>query len=221
MYRFITHRLSAGLFVLLFQVTATCAQKGVQLLNTSLSKPHEAVMYTGVFNHIVVKGDVPGKHLLLERSGGPLEMRAGTAIRTKLFYKEPGTDTLRLYAGDSLIIEKIYTIRTLGPAAASLKNNRDSLVSTEAILEANELEVYFVNSLYKPIPANRGCTVEIYNAQQKKVISLRLADKIFTDEFRKELMKAGSGFRIVFSNINCLLNQKTIPDIKPLSLYIK
>lgn len=196
------------------------SQPGLQLINSSLIKPEAPVMYTGLTNTLVLKGETRS-NIRLERSGGPLEVRSGTAIRTRLIYKEEGMDTLRVYSNDSLILEKVYRILTPGKSMASIKNIRDSVTTATAMLEGNELEIYFKDCLYKPIPASGGFTVEIYNTDKKKIKSLRMVKSRFSEELIAELKKIQAGYTLNFGNINAKLPAVQLDSIQPFTLYIR
>ena len=197
------------------------AQSVPVLINANLTQPDSAVMYTSVTNTLVLKGIAESDNIRLERTGGPIEMRAGTAIRARLIYREKGTDTIRVFNDQKMLLEKIYEVRQLGKPVAALKNFRDSMAGVTEILAANELEVYFTGSMYKPIPASRGFTVEIYNKDRKKIKSLRMEKNTFSEELNEQLKKAVSGYSVVFSNINGIFPQEQQVVIDPITIYVK
>jgi hypothetical protein len=112
------------------------AQKKPTLINTSLTKPEMAIMYVSVENVIMVYGNIPGKYIRMERSGGPLEVRPGMAMRALLKYTEIGFDTLRVFDNDKLIIEKVYEIKKLSTYAIGIKGTRDSDTNEGRISES-------------------------------------------------------------------------------------
>ncbi len=197
------------------------AQAPLRLLNVSLTNPDEAILYTGVSNLLVLKGEQTGNYLRMERSGGPIEMRAGTAISTRLKYDAEGIDTLRVFNEDKLILEKIYTVKKTGVACACLKNNRDTLVSVEDMMNANTLEVYFAGSSYKPMPVNRGYTATLFSKNGKKLKTIRMEKNTFSDELKLLLKTAEAGTRVVFQNINTLHLPEAQRNISPFSLTIR
>ncbi|MBK7888836.1 MAG: hypothetical protein IPJ86_16570 [Bacteroidetes bacterium] len=207
--------------LVLFGLNNLNAQSVPVLINANLTSPDSAVMYTAITNTLVLKGISESDNIRLERTGGPIEMRAGTAIRARLVYREKGSDTIRVYNDQKMILEKIYDVRPLGKPVAALKNFRDSMASVAVILAANELEVYFTGSMYKPIPANRGFTVEIYNKDRKKIKSLRMEKNTFSEELKEQLKKAESGYTVVFRNINGLFPKEEQIVVEPLTIYVK
>ncbi len=197
------------------------AQSVPVLINANLTQPDSAVMYTSVTNTLVLKGIAESDNIRLERTGGPIEMRAGTAIRARLVYREKGSDTIRVYSDQKILLEKIYDVRLLGKPIAALKNFRDSMASVVEILTANELEVYFTGNMYKPIPASRGFTVDIYNKDRKKIKSLRMEKNTFSEELKEQLKKAESGYSVVFRNINGIFPKDEQIVVEPLTIYVK
>ncbi len=197
------------------------AQSVPVLINANLTQPDSAVMYTSVTNTLVLKGIAESDNIRLERTGGPIEMRAGTAIRARLVYREKGSDTIRVYSDQKILLEKIYDVRLLGKPVAALKGFRDSLASVVEILTANELEVYFTGNMYKPIPASRGFTVDIYNKDRKKIKSLRMEKNTFSEELKEQLKKAESGYSVVFRNINGIFPKDEQIVVEPLTIYVK
>ena len=117
------------------------AQKSPALVNMSLTKPEKAILYTGVDNVLMLKGEVPGKYLQIERSNGPVEWKGGTQLRAVVRYETPGTDTFRVYAGEKVIIEKIFEIKPLGILKAGLKGTRDTLLSATELAAITGLEL--------------------------------------------------------------------------------
>ncbi|MBL0097992.1 MAG: hypothetical protein IPP46_16975 [Bacteroidetes bacterium] len=197
------------------------AQSVPVLINANLTQPDSAVMYTSVTNTLVLKGIAESDNIRLERTGGPIEMRAGTAIRARLVYREKGSDTIRVYSDQKILLEKIYDVRLLGKPIAALKNFRDSMASVAEILTANELEVYFTGNMYKPIPASRGFTVDIYNKDRKKIKSLRMEKNTFSEELKEQLKKRRAVTLLYFRNINGIFPKDEQIVVEPLTIYVK
>lgn len=211
------------LFVVLFLcgMKYSSAQSEIKLINLNIVQPEKAIMYAGVINTLLLKGEIPDKSIRIERSSGPVEMRAGTAIRTKLFYTSEGTDTLRVYIDENLILEKVYIIKPLGKAVASLKNNRDTVLSPADIIAAGEPEVYFSDCLYKPVNILHGYRVELQNAKGKKMKSFEIKERKFNEELNTVLLKTESGSKLVFSQIKVELSKEQVLPLDPFTLYLK
>lgn len=121
----------------------------VKMINLSLSKPEEPVMYAGVENTIMLQGTYEGKNLRFESRKGKIDMKAGTSIRATITYQHADTDTVRFYADSTLVIEKIYRIDTLCTPSITLRTISKTQVSTTEILKAAKLEAVFPGCMYR------------------------------------------------------------------------
>ena len=186
------------------------AQKKPTLINTSLTKPEMAIMYVSVENVIMVYGEIPGKYIRMERSGGPLEVRPGMAMRALLKYTEIGFDTLRVFDNDKLIIEKVYEIKKLSSFAIGLKGTRDSVLTKEEFLQAKSLELFMPGGYYKPKQKISSYTITISNESGKALQKVNVEGINFSEalELHFDKIKAGKVtlFSFVIFSVLCCLS---------------
>lgn len=197
------------------------AQKKPTLINTSLTKPEMAIMYVGVENVIMVYGNIPGKYIRMERSGGPLEVRPGMAMRALLKYTEVGFDTLRVFDNDKLIIEKVYEIKKLSSYAIGLKGTRDSVLTKEEFLKAKSLELYMPGGYYKPKQKISSYTITILSESGKALQKVNVEGTNFYTPLELHLDKIKAGTSIFFSDIKALLGGNSIKKFDPFKIKIK
>ena len=208
-------------FILFLQCQSATAQKKPTLINTSLTKPEMAIMYVGVENAIMVYGEIPGKYIRMERSGGPLEVRPGMAMRALLKYTEVGFDTLRVFDNDKLIIEKVYEIKNLGTYAIGLKGTRDSVLTKEEFLKSKSLELYMPGGYYKPKQKISSYTVFIYSATKKLLKKINVLGNEFINLMKDDNEIILPGCIIEFNNFNITSQNETIHTLKGLKIVIK
>lgn len=134
-------------FFLLLCHHLTTAQ--VKMVNLSLTKPEEPVMYAGVENTIMLQGAYQGKNLRFESRRGKLEMKAGTSIKATITYQHSDTDTVRFFADSVLLVEKMYTVNQLCTPSIALRTIRKNQVTTDEILKAAKLEALFPACIYR------------------------------------------------------------------------
>ena len=194
-------------YILLFLVIScsVSAQKSATLVNMSLTKPEKAILYTGVENVLMLKGEVPGKYLQIERSNGPVEWKGGTQLRAVVKYETPGTDTFRVYAGEKVIIEKIFEIKPLGTLMAGLKGTRDTLLSATELAAITGLELTMPETFYRPRNKILGYTISIYR-EGKKLRVFKMENIVFTEEVKKYFQSLMPASRILFENIQVANN---------------
>lgn len=197
------------------------AQKKPTLINTSLTKPEMAIMYVGVENVIMVYGNIPGKYIRMERSGGPLEVRPGMAMRALLKYTEVGFDTLRVFDNDQLIIEKVYEIKKLGSYAIGIKGTRDSVLTKEEFLKAKSLELYMPGEYYKPKQKISSYIITISSESGKVLGKVNVEGVNFYTALEIQLDKIQVGSTILFSDIKAILGDKSIRKFDPFKIKIK
>jgi hypothetical protein len=207
------------LLLLLYHVAF--AQKKPTLINTSLTKPEMAIMYAGVENVIMVYGEIIGKYIRMERSGGSLEVRPGMAMRALLKYTEVGFDTLRVYDNDQLIIEKAYEIKKLSSYAIGLKGTRDSVLTKEEFLKSKSLELYMPGGYYKPKQKISSYTVFIYSATKKLLKKINVLGNDFVNSMEDDNKIILPGCVIEFNNFNFTSQNETVHTLKALKIVIK
>ena len=197
------------------------AQKKPTLINTSLTKPEMAIMYVSVENVIMVYGEIPGKYIRMERSGGPLEVRPGMAMRALLKYTEIGFDTLRVFDNDKLIIEKVYEIKKLSTYAIGIKGTRDSILTKEEFLKAKSLEVFMPGGYYKPKQKISSYTITISNESGKVLQKVKVEGINFSEALELHLDKIKAGTSILFSDIKAILGDNSIRKFDSFKIRIK
>ena len=197
------------------------AQKKPTLINTSLTKPEMAIMYVSVENVIMVYGNIPGKYIRMERSGGPLEVRPGMAMRALLKYTEVGFDTLRVFDNDKLIIEKVYEIKKLSTYAIGIKGTRDSILTKEEFLKAKSLEVFMPGGYYKPKQKISSYTITISNESGKALQKVNVEGINFSEALELHFDKIKAGTSILFSDIKAILGDNSIRKFDSFKIRIK
>jgi hypothetical protein len=207
------------LLLLLYHVAF--AQKKPTLINTSLTKPEMAIMYAGVENVIMVYGEIIGKYIRMERSGGSLEVRPGMAMRALLKYTEVGFDTLRVFDNDKLIIEKVYEIKTLGSYAIGIKGTRDSVLTKEEFLKAKSLELFMPGGYYKPKQKIYSYTIFIYSPNKKLLKKINVLGNEFINSMKDDNEIILPGCIIEFNNFNITSQSETVHTLKGLKIVIK
>lgn len=136
-------------FTLLLLLGSYLLPAQVIMLNLSLQKPEEPVMYAGIENTIMLQGSYQGKNLRFESRRGTLDMKAGTSLRASITYQHADTDTIRFYADSVLVIEKIYRVDTLCSPTIGLRNITKNLVTIDEILKAAKLDALFPGCMYR------------------------------------------------------------------------
>jgi hypothetical protein len=207
------------LLLLLYHVAF--AQKKPTLINTSLTKPEMAIMYAGVENVIMVYGEIIGKYIRMERSGGSLEVRPGMAMRALLKYTEVGFDTLRVFDNDKLVIEKVYEIKTLGSYAIGIKGTRDSVLTKEEFLKAKSLELFMPGGYYKPKQKIYSYTIFIYSPNKKLLKKINVLGNEFINSMKDDNEIILPGCIIEFNNFNITSQSETVHTLKGLKIVIK
>ncbi len=208
-------------FILLLQCQSSMAQKKPTLINTSLTKPEMAIMYVGVENVIMVYGEIPGKYIRMERSGGPLEVRPGMAMRALLKYTEVGFDTLRVFDNDKLIIEKAYEIKNLSSYAIGIKGTRDSVLTKEEFLKAKSLELFMPGGYYKPKQKISSYTITISSESGKVLQKVNVEGINFSTPLELHLDKIQAGTSLLFSDIKAILGDNSVKKFNPFKIKIK
>lgn len=182
------------------------AQKTVALVNLSLTRPEKGVMYTDTDNRIMIKGELPGKYIRLERSNGSVDLRAGTQLTALIRYTVTGTDTFRVYSGEELILEKIYEVKNPGKYAARLYMMRDTALGREDLKAAGKLELYMPDTYYKPNEKIVSYTLAAY-MNGKRMKTWKCEGNRFPEDFITFVQQQPAGAQFHFENI--LFSHKT------------
>lgn len=196
------------------------AQKALALVNLSLTRPDKGVMYTGVDNRIAIKGEIPGKYLRLERSNGPVELRAGTQLTAIVRYAETGTDTFRVYSGEELLLEKIYEIKSTGDYAARLHMMRDTSLGKEDLKAAGKLELYMPDTYYKPNEKIVSYSLTAF-VNGKKMKTWKCEGNLFPPDFLTFVHQQAAGTQFHFSEILFSHKTKGLQHLKPIRILLK
>lgn len=208
------------LLCLLLPLTLCVAQRPPALVNLRLTRPEKPIMYTGVDNLLALRGELPGKYFRLERSGGPLELKAGTTLTAVLRYTETGTDTFRLYNGEQLILEKIYEIKSTGTYTARLNRMRDTALGRTDLATSGGLELIMPETYYKPAePIVSYQLTAIVNG--RKVKTWKCEGMKFPDDFLPFLQKQPAGAQFHFEEITFRHKTQGLKKTAPVYILLK
>lgn len=217
--------MNAALQLLSVFILSTCienasAQQKPVILNTSLTEPAKSLAYAGVDNLFLIKGEIPGKYIRIERSGGPLEMRNGMSMKAIVRYAKTGSDTFRIYADDQLVLEKVYQIVPTGPFEVKLNNLKDSVCSSGQFIKSKGLELCMPGTLYKPKGKILSYNLSvIQNGRVRKSFSVEsgaLPGELLASQ---DLLSPGT--RLVFEKISVQMPGNSISAMKAIRLQIK
>jgi len=119
----------------------------VDISNSSLKYPQINILYIGVENIIKVSGVDKDSNLKLISSKGE--------VRKSIWYDSlntflvrvhyTGTDTLRLYQDQNLLLTRIYAVEKVNPIIAQLGDILDTTATKQEILKAPILNVVIPN----------------------------------------------------------------------------
>lgn len=199
----------------------TLGQKNAALINSSLTKPEKAIVYVGVENVITLFGNVPGKYIRMERTGGPLNIRPGVKLRAILKYTETGLDTIRVFDDNKLLLEKVYEIKKLGPYAIGLKGTRDSILTKDQLLKSAGLELYMPNDFYRPKQKISSYTITLFSPSGKAIQKIKVDDIYYADALQPHLDKIQPGAIILFSDLKAVISENNIKNFDPFKIKIK
>ena len=194
-------------WLLLLASTCASAQKdSIVLLNVSLIHPEKPLMYTRVNNVLLLKGQLPGDNIRIERSAGPITLRPGTSLSAVLQYDSKGTDTIRVFADELLVLEKTYTVETSGPLSVRLsKQNKDTLTAEE-LCNAGGLEWTMPGTDYRPASKITGARITVQLPHGKRGSVFRLEGNRFSPEIINHFKTLNSGSTILFDE--CTTNKQ-------------
>ena len=194
-------------WLLFLASTYASAQKdSIVLLNVSLIHPEKPLMYTRVNNVLLLKGQLPGNNIRIERSVGPITLRPGTSLSAVLQYDSTGTDTIRVFADDQLVLEKTYTVEASGPLSVRLsKQNKDTLTAEE-LCKAGGLELTMPGTDYRPTSKVTGARITVHLASGKRGSVFRMEGNRFSQEIINHFKTLNSGSTILFDE--CTTSKK-------------
>ncbi len=205
---------------LLYSVLPAGAQKKPAIVNLSLTKPEKAILYIGVDNILSVRGEMPGKYFHLERSNGPLELKAGTQLRAILRYETAGRDTFRLYAGDDLIAEKIYEIIPTGNYGAKLDLTNDSVVTKSALIKAKRVVATMPGTYYKPVEKIVLYTITAMQGG-RKIKQWKNEGATFSESFATAVSDLPAGTVLHFDGIKISHKTKGLLPVPPFRITLQ
>lgn len=208
------------LLCLLLPLTLCVAQRPPALVNLRLTRPEKPIMYTGVDNLLALRGELPGKYFRLERSGGPVELKAGTTLTAVLRYTETGTDTFRLYSGEQLLLEKTYEIKSPGTYAARLSRMRDTALGRADLAAAGGLELIMPETYYKPAePIVSYKLTAVVNG--RKVKTWTCEGMKFPDDFLPFVQQQAAGAQFHFEEITFRHKIQGLKKTAPVYILLK
>lgn len=182
------------IFLSLILFSNALAQVKPDLLNASLTEPRRKVAYAGVKNVFTLQGDLPGKQIRIERSGGPLEIKAGTSVRAIARFEKPGRDTLRLFVDEKLILEKPIEILELGAYKAIVRGSQDASIDTEKLLSGERLIAVMPGTWYKPSGRIESYRVTLFGSARSEK-SFRVEGAFLPPEIDAEALKGVARIR--------------------------
>lgn len=208
----------APIFMSLILFSNALAQVKPELLNASLTEPRRKVAYAGVKNIFTLQGDLPGKQIRIERSGGPLEFKAGTSVRAIARFEKPGRDTLRLFVDEKLILEKPIEVLELRTYKAVIRASEGSSIDPEKLLSGGRLIPVMPDTWYKPSGRIDSYRVTLF-ASAKSVKSFRVEGAALPPELDATSLKGVT--RIRFDQIRMRKEDGSSSDLDALEYSIK
>lgn len=139
-----------SLLLILVLCSASKSQVKPDLLNASLTEPKRRIAYAGVKNVYTIQGELPGKQIRIERSGGPMEIKAGTSVRAIVRFEKPGNDTIRLFVDEKLVVEKPIEVLELRSYKAIVRGTEGMNVAADKLLAGGRLIPVMPGTWYKP-----------------------------------------------------------------------
>ncbi len=206
-----------SIFLSLILFSNTLAQVKPDLLNASLTEPRRKVGYAGVKNIFTLQGDLPGKQIRIERSGGPLEIKAGTSVRAVARFEKPGRDTLRLFVDEKLILEKPIEILELRTYKAVIRGSEGTSITPEKLLAGGRLIPVMPGTWYKPSGRIESYRVTLF-VSAKSIKSFRVEGAALPPELDAQALKGVT--RIRFDQMRMRKEDGSTADLDPLEYSI-
>lgn len=191
------------LFLLGFLCTLNLQAQRLQLLNTSLTRPDSAVAFTGSEQQFILKGEIAGRELRIERSAGPVNIRPGTSVRFSLRYDSTGTDTFRIALDGKTVLEKIYRIQIADcPLSFGVEGQRGDSIGIAALLQQTGPGLISPGCLYRPKGILSGYTLSIASPRGSSGRYTVKGDT-WPVELKNNTTWKSPGSTLIFSNITC------------------
>ena len=216
------------LFSFLGLSTIILAQVTPDLLNSSLTEPKRKVAYAGVNNIFTIHGELPGKQIRIERSGGPIEIKAGTSLRAFVRFEKPGKDTLRLFVDEKLIVEKPIEILELRTYKAVIRSIEGTSIDAEKLLAGGRLIPVMPGTWYKPSGRIESYRVSLFSTSRNErsfrvdgaaipteldAASLKSITRVRFDQIR---MRKEDGTSIALDDVEYKITEPNVsPDKRP------
>lgn len=153
------------LFVISFNAMA---QGKPDLLNSSLTEPKRKIAYAGVKNIFTIQGALPGKQIRMERSGGPIEVKAGTSLRAIVRFDQPGRDTIRVFVDGKLVVEKPLEILELRTYKAIIRGAEGTSIEAAKLLSGGRLIPVMPGTWYKPSSRIESYRVTLFHSSRSE-----------------------------------------------------
>jgi hypothetical protein len=175
----------------------------LQLLNTSLTRPDSAVAFTGSEQQFILKGEIAGRELRIERSAGSVDIRPGTSVRFSLRYDSTGTDTFRIALDGKTVLEKVYRIQNPDcPLSFGVQGQRGDSIGLAALTQQAGPGLISPDCLYRPKGILTSYTLSISSLRGNSGRYTVKGDT-WPAELKNNTTWKSPGNTLIFSNITC------------------
>jgi hypothetical protein len=173
----------------------------VNFWNHSLTDTSKNILYIGVDNYIRVN-DEKLKNVELIAQQGKVYKSHTDFNEFLVSSKKVGLDTLRLLIDNNQIIEKVFTVESLGDLHCQLGNISDSIATVDEVLQNFSLNIFIPNSYYKFRATIRTFSIklEYKNGKSPKTFDENLGDTL-TESVLIYIRKLNPGDIINFEDV--------------------
>ncbi len=204
-------------FLLIFLNAPSYAQVTIQ--NISITKPDTNILYHKVENRIKVSG-TKEKINLISKNGSRI-----TNYDSNLFAIIPNTwkpDTLMVFAGKKILLEKEYIVHNLPEITIQLGNIRDTAATVSEIIANKGLRVLFKESLYNSPAQVRSFSTTIVGADSDTLsFNLGTNGNLFSMEQETIIKKLKPNSKIHFDDILAVGTDSRTRRLHPFTITIK
>jgi hypothetical protein len=176
----------------------------INLYNNSLTDTSLHIIYLGTPNEMVVTGAPDTRNLKLNVRHGdinPDKYRANVFG----FYLEDDeytADTFKVYAGEKLLLKKVFVYRPLGIPGFKVAHSADTVLSMEELVTEPVIEFFPANQYKYPHHQILSFSLDIFRKQQADTLHFYVVDgNRFPEEQTNVLMGLQSGDKIKISNV--------------------
>lgn len=176
----------------------------INLYNHSLTDSSLHLIYLGAHNEMVITGATNTRDLNLKVLHGditPDKYRANVFD----FYLEDddyASDTFKVYAGEKLVLKKVFVYRSLGIPQFKVAHSADTVLSMEELVTEPVIEFFPANQYKYPYHQILSFNLDIFRKQQADTLHFYAVDgNRFPEEQTNVLMGLQSGDKIKISNV--------------------